>query len=199
MKKKFALALLISFLFSVPVLMAQNETKTGSVKRQDVKRSEATTQKPGETSTQKDPASASDPVMTSKAAAMDGQKFYDQTGTAMAAIAKDGTIRDTKGRILGTFTEKGEYLNPHGKKVGYVEDNIIRTAEGNIFATIREDGRVYDGKSQYMGTISDDGTVINSRGLRIGSAPDLDKSLAALMFFFPKNAPMPELRSVKKK
>ena len=131
--------------------------------------------------------------MTSKVAAMQGKKFLDPAGNATAAIDKEGKIRDERGRVLGTFTSKGEYLNPYGDKVGYVEKDVIRKADGMIFATIREDGRVYDKDSQYIGTVADDGTVLSSRGVRMGSAPGIDKSVVVLYYFFPKAAPMPEM------
>jgi hypothetical protein len=58
---------------------------------------------------------------------------------------------------------------------------------------IREDGRVYDGKGQYLGMVADDGKVLNNKGVRLGSAPGVEKSVAVLLFFFPKQTPRPDV------
>jgi len=129
-------------------------------------------------------------AITSRSSAMQGTKVYDAQGNASHTIEKDGTIRDHLGRLMGQYTDKGEYISPTGEKVGYVENGMIRTRDGKEFARISKEGRIYSGDGKYLGTIADDGTVLNVNGVRMGSAPGLDKSVAALIFFFPKQTPL---------
>lgn len=128
--------------------------------------------------------------LTSQKTAAEGMKVYNVQGNVSATIGNDGTIRDHLGRLMGKYTESGEYFNAAGEKVGYIENSIIRKEDGKEFARIGKDGRVYNGNGEYMGTIADDGTVINNKGVRLGSAPGADKGVAALIFFFPKQTPL---------
>jgi len=221
MKKIVASALLISGLFLGAQVMGQS-SKTDATKQSSSSKTETRSEN-SNTSDTKSVTTSSSAVQTktssyttkppqaenkvnkqpvssaNKAQAIEGQKILDPQGRTSAIVQKDGTIRDKEGRVMGRVSNKGEYFNAAGDKVGSFEAGIIRTAEGKEFAKISENGRVYNAAGKYMGTIADDGTVLNSRGIRLGEAVGIEKSVAALVFFFPKQTPLPDNNTLKMK
>jgi hypothetical protein len=125
--------------------------------------------------------------------------FYDVMGKPVTTIDEEGVIRDAQGRETGRFTAKGEYLDIKGQKLGLIEKGVMYDKAGKEIAHLGEDGRVFTADGKYTGTIGDDGIVLNNHGIRLGTAPDVDKNLAFLIFFFPKTVPWAEKETPEKK
>jgi hypothetical protein len=112
--------------------------------------------------------------------------IYDVMGRPTTTVDEQGAMRNAQGQLAGTITAKGEYLDVKGVKVGSIEKGVMYDKDGTEVARMGEDGRVYDAAGKHIGTISEDGIVLNNHGIRLGTAPDVDKNIVALVFFFPK-------------
>jgi hypothetical protein len=138
-------------------------------------------------------------LLVNQVTAQNVKTFYDVMGKAATTIDENGTIRDAQGRVTGSYTPKGEYLDNRGVKMGSIENGVMCNKDGQEIAKMHEDGRVYDAEGKYLGTIGDDGVVLNNHGIRLGTAPGVDKNLAFLIYFFPKTTPWSESKTPEKK
>lgn len=159
----------------------------------------------GTTAPAKAPATTGDPAVSTKiavgqpAVTPPSKKIYDTNGKAKASVEYDGTIKDAQGRVVGKYTETGDFIGITGEKIGSVEKNKIRDREGADFGKIGKDGTVYTTEGKMLGKVSADGTVTNSEGTKIGSAPGIDRNIAAMMFFYPKQQTTPSVKESERK
>jgi hypothetical protein len=221
MKKVIVLSVMIAGLFMTSQLMAQVDGKSSEKQPASEQKKD-----PNSTTTGKDqkvqmggytksgqtvtPANQPSSVTTSKDQGKEqggtvkekppvsGSVIYDRLGEKMAMIEADGSIRDTKGNILGRYANNGDFTGPTGEKIAWAKDGVIRTRDGKEAGRIAKDGKVTNAKGKTLGTIYDDGTVRNSKGSRLGSAPGVDKNLAAIIFFHAKKSTAAEKSSKKK-
>jgi hypothetical protein len=123
-------------------------------------------------------------TMTTANAAQQSGKIYDAQGNLFATVDNDGWIRDPKNRLMGQYTQSGEYYTKNRVKAASVQNGTIRDMNGKDFGKIGQDGKVFDSAGKLLGTIAADGTITDAQGKKIGSAQGVDKNVAAMIFFY---------------
>ncbi len=206
MKKLTVLILLLAGIFLAPQVIAQvdsqdkakdqkteqkDENKSGdkSVPAVQSSKNAPGTATSGSSSKSKgskgDKGTVQSSGMTSANAPKTG-KMFDAKGNLLMTIDQGGWIRNPKNRLLGQYTQDGQYYTKNRALAGTVENGVIRDRNGKIFARISQDGKITDASGNLMGTVNADGTVLDSRNAKIGSSQGVEKNVAAIMFFFAK-------------
>ena len=81
--------------------------------------------------------------------------FRNRSGNRSGSLDSDGTLRDSNGRMSGTY-RGGEIRDRGGILTGRVSsDGTIRDRNGNYAGKVSSDGTIRDSHGNYVGRYED--------------------------------------------
>ncbi len=108
------------------------------------------------------------------------------THDSPAKIKTDGTMEGTTGVALGYVLPNGSIKNAAHTTIGTITNGVVKNATQVVVGSVTPEGIVLDPQNVTLGYVLDDGVITDALGKLIGRAVGVNKTWAAVCFFFYK-------------
>ncbi len=112
-----------------------------------------------------------------------GQTCRDKNNMTIGKIESDGTVRNSSNLKIGCF-DRNVIRDASNMKVGSIDGGTIRNKNNMKIGLVESNGIVRDAYNMKIGSVESDGAVRDASNMKIGSAEGVNKTYAAVFFFF---------------